>query len=105
MNPLMPQIMNAIQQDMQVGMTSFHYSYTEQYHQPVMHHFKTLNANFGVVRSDVNSLTNQFGNPYTNVQNIQQQFTGFTDHFYNVFPRGPTPLGYIEGLEKTTRGG
>jgi hypothetical protein len=36
LDSLMPQIMNAIQQGIQVGMTSFHYSYNEQYHQPVM---------------------------------------------------------------------
>jgi hypothetical protein len=33
---LMPQIMNVIQQDMQAGMASFHSSYNEQYHQPIM---------------------------------------------------------------------
>jgi hypothetical protein len=54
----MPQIMNAIQQDMQVGMVIFHSSYTEQYHQPVMQHFDTLNTNLGAVQSDVVSLTN-----------------------------------------------
>jgi hypothetical protein len=39
MNPLdslIPQIMNATQQGMQVGMTSFHSSYNEQYRQPAM---------------------------------------------------------------------
>jgi hypothetical protein len=70
-------------------------SYNEQYHQPVMQNFETLNANLGAVRSDVDSLTNQFGNLSTNVQNIQQQFMGFTDHFYNVFPSGPPPPGYM----------
>jgi hypothetical protein len=63
MNPLdslMPQIMNVIQQGMQVGMASFHSSYNEQYHQPVMQQFDTLNVNIGFVRSDVDSLTNQF---------------------------------------------
>jgi hypothetical protein len=33
---LMPQIMNVIQQGMQASMVSFHSSYNEQYHQPVM---------------------------------------------------------------------
>jgi hypothetical protein len=95
LDPLMPQIMNAIQQGMQVGMSSFHSSYNEQYHQPVMQHFETLNTNLGAIQNDVDSLTKQFGNLSTNVHNIQQQFTGFTDHFYNVFPHGPPPPGYM----------
>jgi hypothetical protein len=81
---------------MQVGMASFHSSYNEQYHQPVMQQFDS--ANFGVVRSDVDSLTNQFGNLSASVQNMQQQFMGFSDHFFNVFPRGPPPLGYMPYL-------
>jgi hypothetical protein len=71
---LMPQIMNAIQQGMQAGMVSFHSSYNDQYHQLVMQHFENLNAN---------------------VQNIQKQFTGLTNHFYNIFPRGPPPPDYM----------
>jgi hypothetical protein len=67
---LMPQIMNVIQQGMQVGMASFHSSYNEQYHQPVMQQFDSLNANLGAVRSGVDSLTNQFENLSTSVQNI-----------------------------------
>jgi hypothetical protein len=58
LDSLMPQIMNAIQQGIQVDMTSFHSSYNEQYHQSVMQQFDTLNTNIGVVRSDVDSLTN-----------------------------------------------
>jgi hypothetical protein len=94
LDPLMPQIMNVIQQGMQVGMARFHSSYNEKYHQPVMQQFDSLHANLGVVQSDVNSLSNQFGHLFTSVQHIQQQFTGFTDHFYNVFPCSP-PLGYM----------
>jgi hypothetical protein len=94
LDSLMPQIMNAIQQGMQADMASFHSSYHEQYHQPVMQQFDTLNANIGVVQSDVDSLTNQFGHLSTSVQNIQQQFMGFSDHFSNVFPCGPPP-GYM----------
>jgi hypothetical protein len=86
--------MNAIQQGLQAGMASFHSSFNEQYHQPVMQKFDSLNANLGAVRSDVDSLTKQFGTLSTSVQNIQQQFTGFTDHFYNVFPRDAPP-GYM----------
>jgi hypothetical protein len=71
LDPLVPQIMNAIQQGMQAGMASFHSSYNKQYHQPIMQYFDTLNANLGVVQSDVDSLTNQFGHPSTSVQNIQ----------------------------------
>jgi hypothetical protein len=95
LDPLMPQIMNDIQQAMQAGMASFHSSFNEQYHQPVMQQFDSLNANLDAVQSDVNSLTNQFGTLSTSVQNIQQQFTGFTDHFCSVFPRGPPPPGYM----------
>jgi hypothetical protein len=95
LDSLMPQIMNAIQQGMQADMASFHSSYHEQYHQPVMQQFDTLNANIGVVQSDVDSLTNQFGHLSTSVQNIQQQFMGFSDHFSNVFPCGPPPPGYM----------
>jgi hypothetical protein len=84
LDPLMPQIMNAIQQSMQAGMISFHSSYNEQYHQSVMQQFYTLNANIGAVRSDVDSLTNQFGYFSTTMQNIQQQFMAFSDHFFNV---------------------
>jgi hypothetical protein len=84
LDPLMPQIMNAIQQSMQAGMISFHSSYNEQYHQSVMQQFYTLNVNIGVVRSDVDSLTNQFGYFSTTMQNIQQQFMAFSDHFFNV---------------------
>jgi hypothetical protein len=80
LDPLMPQIMNAIQQAMQPGMASFHSSYNEQYHQPVMQRFDSLHANLGAVRSDVDSLSNQFRYLSTSVQHIQQQFTGFTDH-------------------------
>jgi hypothetical protein len=43
---------------MQVGMTSFHSSYNEQYHQPIMQQFDTLNANVGAIWSDVDPLTN-----------------------------------------------
>jgi hypothetical protein len=93
LDPLMPQIMNAIQQGMQAGMVSFHSSYNEQYHQPVMQRFDSLHANLGAVQSDVDSLSNQFGHLSTSVQHIQQQFTGFTNHLYNVFPCGPPPLG------------
>jgi hypothetical protein len=57
LDPFMPQIMNAIQQGMQVDLASFH-SYNEQYHQPVMQHFGTLNTNLGAVWNDVNSLIN-----------------------------------------------
>jgi hypothetical protein len=95
LDPLMTQIINAIQQGMQVSMASFHSSYNEQYHQPVMQQFDTLNANLGDVRSDVDSLTNQFGNLSASMQNMQQQFTGFFDHFFKVFPSGPPPLGYM----------
>jgi hypothetical protein len=91
----MPQIMNVIQQDMQAGMASFHSSFNEQYHQPIMQQFDSLNANLGAVRSDVDSPTNQFGTLSTSVQNIQPQLMRFTDHFYNVFPRGPPPPGYM----------
>jgi hypothetical protein len=63
--------MSFIQQGMQAGMASFHSSYNKQYHQPIMQYFDTLNANLGVVQSDVDSLTNQFGHPSTSVQNIQ----------------------------------
>jgi hypothetical protein len=94
LDPLMPQEINAIQQGMKVNMASFHSSYNEQYHQLIMQHFDTLNANLGVLRSDVYSLTNQFGNLSTSVQNIQQQFMGFSNHFFNVFPHGPPPPGY-----------
>jgi hypothetical protein len=87
--------MNAIQQGMQAGMASFHSSYNEQYHQPVMQRFDSLHANLGAIRSDVDSRSNQFGHLSTGLQHIQQQFTGFIDHFYNVFPRGPPPLGYM----------
>jgi hypothetical protein len=73
----------------------YHSSYNEQYHQPVMQQFDTLNANIGAVQSDVDSLTNQFGHLSTSVQNMQQQFTGFSDHFFNAFPRGPPPPGYM----------
>jgi hypothetical protein len=72
LDPLKPQIMNAIQQGMQASMASFHSSYNAQYHQPVMQQFYTLNANIGAVRSDVDCLTNQFGHLSTSVQNIQQ---------------------------------
>jgi hypothetical protein len=72
LDSLMPQIMNAIQQGMQVGMANFHSSYSEQYHQLVMQQFDTLNANIDAVRSDVDSLTNQFEHLSTSVQNIQQ---------------------------------
>jgi hypothetical protein len=65
---LMPQIMNAIQQGMQAGMASFHSSYNEQYHQPVIQHFDTPIANLGAVQSDVDSLTNQFGNLSISIQ-------------------------------------
>jgi hypothetical protein len=95
LNPLMPQIMNAIQQGMQVGMASFHSSYNEQYHQLGMQQFDTLNANLGAVQSDVDSLTNQFGNLSASMQNKQQQFTMFSNHSFNVFPSGPPPLGYM----------
>jgi hypothetical protein len=71
LDPLMPHIMNAIQQGMQANMTSFHPSYNEQYHQLVMQHFEALNTNLGAVRNDMDSLTNQFGNPSTNMHNIQ----------------------------------
>jgi hypothetical protein len=63
-----------------------------------MQRFDSLHANLGAVRSDVDSLSNQFGHLSTSVQYIQQQFTGFTDHFYNVFPHGPPPLGYMSYL-------
>jgi septation ring formation regulator EzrA len=69
-NPLIPQIMNVIQQGMQADMTIFHSSYNEQYHQPVIQQFDTLNVNIGVVRSDVDSLTNQFGHLSTSVDNL-----------------------------------
>jgi hypothetical protein len=95
LDSIMPQIIHAIQQGIQVGMTSFHSSYNEQYHQPVMQQFDTLNANIGVVRSDVHSLTNQFGHLSTSVQNIQQQFMGFPDRLFNVFPHGPPPPDYM----------
>jgi hypothetical protein len=95
LDPLMPQIMNVIQQGIQASMASFHPSHNEQYHQPVMQQFDTLNANLGVVWNDMDSLTNQFGNLSTSMQNMQQQFTGFFDHFFNVFPRGAPPSGYM----------
>jgi hypothetical protein len=95
LDSLMPHIMNVVQQGIQVGIASFHSSYNEQYHQPVMQQFDTLNANIGVVWSDVESLTNQFGHLSRSVQNMQQQFTGFSDHFFNVFPHGPPPPGYM----------
>jgi hypothetical protein len=59
---------------MQAGMASFHSSYNEQYHQPVMQQFDSLYANLGAIRSDVDSLSNQFGHLSTSVQHIQQQF-------------------------------
>jgi hypothetical protein len=80
---------------MLVGIASFHSSYNEQYHQSIMQQFDTLNANFGFVWSDVDSLTNQFGNLSAVMQNVQQQFTGFSNHFFNGFPRGPPPLSYM----------
>jgi hypothetical protein len=72
LDSLMPHIMNVVQQSMQVGMASFHSSNNEQYYQPVMQQFDTLNANIGAIRSDVDSLTNQFGHLSTSVQNMQQ---------------------------------
>jgi hypothetical protein len=45
----MPQIMNVIQQGLQAGMASFHSSFNEEYHQPVMQKFDSLNANLGAV--------------------------------------------------------
>jgi hypothetical protein len=48
-------------------MASFHSSYNEQYHQSVMQHFDTLNANLGTVQNDVNYPTNQFDPLSTNV--------------------------------------
>jgi hypothetical protein len=95
LDPLQPQIMNAIQQGMQANMASFHSSYNEQYHQPVKQYFDALYTNLGIVRDDVDTLTNQFGSLSTNVQNIQQQLTCFTDHINNVFPPGPLPPGYM----------
>jgi hypothetical protein len=71
LDPLILQIMNVIQQGMQDGMVSFHSSYNEQYHQPVMQRFDSLHANLGVVRSDMDSLSNQFGHLSTSVQHIQ----------------------------------
>jgi hypothetical protein len=56
---------------MQVGMANSHPSYNEQYHQPVMQQFDTLNVNIGDVQSDVDSLINQFGHFSTSVQNMQ----------------------------------
>jgi hypothetical protein len=91
----MSHIMNVVQQGMQVGMASFYSSYNEQYHQSVMQQFDTLNVNIGVVPSDVDSLTNQFEHLSISVQNMQQQFTGFSDHLFNVFPHGPPPLCYM----------
>jgi hypothetical protein len=95
LDPLMPHIMNAIQQGMQGGMGNFQSTYNEQYHQSVMQHFEALNINLGTVQNNVDSLTTHFGNLSTNVQSIQQQLIDFSDHFYNVFPRGPPPLGYM----------
>jgi hypothetical protein len=95
LDSLMPHIMNVIEQSMQVGMARFHSSYNEQYHQTVMQQFDTLNANIGAIRSDMDSLINQFGHLSTSVQNMQQQFTGFSNHFFNIFPREPPPPGYM----------
>jgi hypothetical protein len=95
LDSLMPHIMNVVQQGIQVSMASFHSSYNEHYHQPIMQQFDTLNANVGAIRSDVDSFTSQFRHLSTSVQNMQQQFIGFSDHFFNVFPHGPPPLGYM----------
>jgi hypothetical protein len=95
LDSLMPQIMNVVQQGMQVGMANFHSSYNEQYHQPVMQQFDTLNANIVAVRSDVDSLINQFGHLSISVQNILHHFTRFSDPFFNVFPHGPPPPVYM----------
>jgi Tfp pilus assembly pilus retraction ATPase PilT len=46
LDPHKPQIMNVIQQGMQAGMVSFHSSYNEQYHQPLMQQFDSLNASW-----------------------------------------------------------